>query len=66
MRTIAGGYRCDRIDALHVIRVKSQVTHRVVFSADGTRLVTSDWRVVRVYAARPPPDPAAAPLAGRK
>ncbi len=58
------------LEALLVIRVKSQTT-RVVFSADGTRLVTVGNEdggplVVRVYDTRPPHEPAATPKTGRQ
>ena len=48
------------LEALLIIRVGSQLTHRVVFSADGARLITigslgdEGGSIVRVYDARPP------------
>jgi len=45
------------LEALLAIRVESQVTHQVVFSADGTRLLTVTGRgpgIVHVYDTRPP------------
>jgi WD40 repeat protein len=59
------------LEALFVIRVRSQATDRVVFSADGTRLITvgnedGEPLVVRVYDTRPPHEPAASSKVGRQ
>jgi WD40 repeat protein len=58
------------LEALLVIRVESQFTHRVMFSTDGTRLITSAFmaeegtHIVHVYDARPPHEPAALIVGG--
>jgi hypothetical protein len=59
------------LEALLAIRVESQVTDRVVFSADGTRLVTTacagnrcDASIVHVYDTRPPREPEALTAVG--
>jgi WD40 repeat protein len=56
------------LETLLVIRVTSQAIDRVVFSADGTRLITIDVgdSMVRVYDTRPPHEPAATPKTGRQ
>jgi DNA-binding beta-propeller fold protein YncE len=59
------------LEALLVIRVGSEGTHRVVFSVDGTRLIATDSDgsghfIVRVYDTRPPHEPAATPKVGRQ
>jgi len=52
------------LEALLAIRVKSQVTQQVLFSADGSRLVTAAKEngepfIVHVYDTKPPHEPAA-------
>ncbi len=55
------------LEALLVIRVESQATTGVVFSADGTRLITTGiGSMVQVYDTRPPHEPAATPKTGRQ
>lgn len=55
------------LEALLVIRVENQATTGVVFSADGTRLITTGiGSMVQVYNTRPPHEPAATPKVGRQ
>jgi WD40 repeat protein len=55
------------LEALLVIRVEDQATTGVVFSADGTRLITTGiGSMVQVYDSRPPHEPAATPKTGRQ
>jgi WD40 repeat protein len=59
------------LERLLVLRVESQLTHHVVFSADGTRLVTTacagdrcDAHIVHVYDTRPPHETQDSPPVG--
>jgi eukaryotic-like serine/threonine-protein kinase len=59
------------LEALLVIRVKNQATTSVVFSADGTRLITtagdgSGSFIVHVYDTRPPHEPVTSLAGGRQ
>jgi WD40 repeat protein len=55
------------LETLLVIRGVSQATESVVFSADGTRLITTGiGSMVHLYDTRPPHEPAASSTVGRQ